>query len=110
MATGALVYLPYLECADDLGAPLSGGLVYSYVTGTQDASPLYTDSALTIEHNNPIQLDAAGRAVAYAADLAYKLIVKTSAGVTVRTVDPYRIAPPTAAEVTELDRLVILSI
>jgi hypothetical protein len=110
MATGALLVIPYIEFADEFGEPLNGGLVYSYLAGSDTPSPLYTDETLTVEHPNPLELDSAGREIAYVADLAYKLIVRKADGTLVRTVPHVRIAPPTLSDVAELDRLVILSI
>lgn len=47
---------------DNLGTPLSGGLLYFIQAGTV-ATPqnAYQDSALTITHPNPLTLNAAGR-------------------------------------------------
>lgn len=45
------------------GDPYVGGSVFSYVPGTSDPSPTYTDQTLSVPNPNPVVLDAAGRAV-----------------------------------------------
>ena len=42
------------------GAPLAGGLVYSYVAGTLTPLPTYQDSLGITVNNNPVTLDASG--------------------------------------------------
>ena len=54
---------PYLQFFDDDGLPLNGGKVYTYTaTGTFSVGKAtYTTEAGSVEHPNPIILDAAGR-------------------------------------------------
>lgn len=86
---------PYQEFADDSGAPLNGGLVYTYAAGTTTPLATYTDQGGLTQSANPIVLDSAGRAVWFLDNtVSYKYVVKTSAGVTIRTVDV--VAPMTA--------------
>lgn len=46
---------------DNNGNPLSAGKLYTYLAGTTTNSTVYTTSAGTIAHTNPIILDAGGR-------------------------------------------------
>lgn len=71
---------------DDAGAPLASGTVTTYLAGTTTLYTVYQDFELSNPHPNPATLDAAGRLIAYA-DTRVKLVIATSAGVTVRTVD-----------------------
>ena len=76
---------------DNSGNPLTGGFIYSYQAGTTTPLPTYTSSAGNTQHQNPIELDAAGRVpggeiwLDYA--YLYKFILKTAAGVTIATYD-----------------------
>lgn len=68
---------------DDLGKPLSGGLLYFIEAGTTSTPQnAYQDSGLTIAHPNPITLDSAGRVPQfYLADGSIKIRLTDSAGV-----------------------------
>lgn len=91
----ASIYLPPgMQLCDSNGDPLNGGKVYVYEAGTTtpDTSyPTYTDAlAGTNANANPVILDSAGRAQIWLqAPRLYKIVVKTSADVTIQTVDNY---------------------
>jgi len=76
---------------DNNGDPLAGGKIYTYAAGTTTPVVTYQDYAGAAEHTNPIILDAAGRVPSYEIWLLvsayYKFVVKTSADVTVFTLD-----------------------
>jgi len=83
---------------DNSGNPLSGGLIYTYVAGTPSTNQAtYSDENLTVPISNPIVLNSAGRPQASAVDstevniyllaASYKFVLKTSAGVTLKTAD-----------------------
>jgi len=77
---------PYMYFTDDDGAPLAGGLIYTYAAGSYSTpKAAYTTAAGDTEHSNPIELDSSGRAVIFI-DGSYNYIVKTAAGVTIRSV------------------------
>jgi hypothetical protein len=46
---------------DSTGAPLNGGLLYTYAAGTTTPQSAYQDYSLTIPWPNPMVLDSAGR-------------------------------------------------
>lgn len=72
---------PIAKFFTDAGAPLSGGLVYSYASGTTTAQATYADSGLTTPNANPIVLDASGSAKIFLAAQTYRFDVQNSVGV-----------------------------
>lgn len=64
------------------GAPLSGGLLYTYEAGTTTPLATYTTRAGNVANPNPVVLDSAGRASVWLGPRSYRMICKTSAGVT----------------------------
>lgn len=73
---------------DNSGNPLASGLVYTYAAGTTTPQAAYTTAAGTVAHANPIVLDSAGRAAIFLGQgLSYRIDVKTSAGVLIKSVD-----------------------
>ncbi len=81
--------MPYIQMQffDNNGAPLVGGKVYSYSAGTTTPLNTYTDSGGGTPNANPVILDSAGRASIWLGASGYKFVIKTSADVTVRTID-----------------------
>ena len=70
------------------GAPLAGGLLYTYQAGTTTPAATYTTAAGTVANSNPIVLDAAGRPPSEIwLDGAYKFVLYTSASVLLWTMD-----------------------
>lgn len=71
---------------DNSGNPLNGGLVYTYSAGTTTPKATYTDAGGLTSNANPVVLDSAGRASIWL-NGNYKIVLKTSAGVTLKTED-----------------------
>ena len=74
----------------DTGTVLSGGLLYTYAAGTTTPTTTYQDSAGLVANANPVVLDSAGRVsseVWLTSGTSYKLVLKTSVGVTIWTMD-----------------------
>lgn len=69
------------------GAPLVGGLVYSYVAGTDTPQDTYSDHERTTPNTNPVELDAEGRATIYMGTGGYKFTVSDSDDVALYTID-----------------------
>jgi len=84
---------------DANGNPLSGGLLYFYETGTTTAKTTYSDVGQTTPNTNPVVLDAAGRQPDIFFTGSAKVVVQSSAGVTVDTVDPVAGDTMTGAEI-----------
>ena len=87
MATTSLSPTPKLQFFDLNGAPLSGGLLYTYAAGTTTPLASYTDSTGLIANTNPIVLDSRGEANVWLGADIYKFALYTSAGVLIWTVD-----------------------
>ena len=78
---------------DNSGAVLTGGLLYTYTAGTTTPVTTYQDSAGSTPNANPIVLDSVGRVSAQVwltTGAAYKLVLKTSTGTTLWTMDNLR--------------------
>jgi len=78
------------QFSDANGAPLTGGLIYSYLSGTTTPVTTYTTRDGTTNNTNPIVLDAAGRTPAEIwldGGVLYKFILKTSAFVQIGSYD-----------------------
>ena len=84
MGTYRRIEHPLFQAYDSNGDPLSGGLVYTYAAGTTTAKATYQED--DTENANPVVLDSTGRAEIYGTGY-YKIVLKTSAGVTIWTLD-----------------------
>ena len=83
---GTLMPYPKFQAFDSAGAPLVGGKVYTYITGTSTAKASYSDRACTTPNTNPVVLDADGEATIYLLG-SYKIILKTAADASIWTID-----------------------
>lgn len=79
-----------LQEFDSSGDPLNSGLLYTYEAGTLTPLATYTTQSLGVANANPVVLDSAGRATVWLSDAAYRMILKTSAGVTIWDQDNVR--------------------
>ena len=78
------------QFSDANGAPLTGGLIYTYLSGTTTPVTTYTTRDGTTNNTNPIVLDAAGRTpneIWLDGGVLYKFILKTSAYVQIGSYD-----------------------
>lgn len=79
-----------VQLFDDEGAPLAGGLIYTYTAGTTTPKATYTTGAGSVANANPIVLDSAGRApnaIYQEVGTDYKFIVQTAAATVIGTYD-----------------------
>lgn len=68
--------LPVQKFFDNNGAPLAGGLLFTYVAGTTTKIATYTDSAGTTPNTNPVVLNFRGEAQVWISpSLAYKFVL-----------------------------------
>jgi hypothetical protein len=84
---GNVMPSPKAQFFDSNGDPLNAGKVYFYAAGTETPQNTYTTSALSVANANPVILDSRGEASIYLSPLAYKVVLKTSADVTIWTQD-----------------------
>lgn len=71
----------FRQFVDSNGAPLAGGKIYTYTTGTFNAKATYTDSTGDSLHPNPVVLLSNGcNEIWLATDTAYRFVIKDSAG------------------------------
>lgn len=77
MAVTPACLIPWVDRQwhDANGAPLIGGLIYTYEAGTSTPKATYTDHLLATPQTNPVVLDAEGRATIYLAAGGYKIVV-----------------------------------
>jgi len=75
------------QAFDADGNPLASGKLYSYAAGTLTPLATYTTQAGNVANANPVILDSAGRASVWRGPASYRMILKTSADVTVWDVD-----------------------
>lgn len=84
--TAQLLAAPYSYFTDANNNPLAGGLIYTYASGTDTAQDSYTDYTAGTPAANPVELDSEGKAQIWLQG-TYRIKVKTSAGVLLRTAD-----------------------
>lgn len=87
--TTALSFLSGRQITNDNGTPQAGAKLYIYREGTTTALTVWTDDAASVAHANPIVCDAGGFVpLIYVDDtFDYKVVIKTSADVTLKTYD-----------------------
>jgi len=80
---------PFYQAVDANGLPLAGAKLYFYLAGTSTPVTIYQDYAATTPHTNPVIAASNGAfPPIYLTDgTAIKTILKTSADVTVQTVE-----------------------
>lgn len=102
---GAFISYPQFQVFDDDSVMLSGGLVYTYEVGGTTDKTTYSDAAMTLANENPVELDTRGEADIYCSGLV-KLVITTSAGVAVITQDNFSGRDDTLLQDADGDTLV----
>lgn len=79
-----------LRVLDNNGAPISGAKIYVYETGTTTDVTVYTDTALSAPHAQPIVADGNGYVaqIFYGGSTALKIVITDADDVTLQTLDP----------------------
>jgi hypothetical protein len=96
------------QFSDANGAPLTGGLIYTYLAGTSTPATTYTSRDGATNNTNPIVLDAAGRTPAEIwldGGVLYKFILKTSAFVQIGSYDDI----PAINDTTSISNLITVA-
>jgi hypothetical protein len=88
--THQLFDLPRQQPLSAAGLVLPGAKISFYLTGTSTPTPVYTTSALSVAHSQPVVADAGGRFAAIYLDptISYKATVTDANDVLLYTVDP----------------------
>jgi hypothetical protein len=86
----SLFLLPAIRAADANLNPLAGATLYFYTSGTTTPASVYTTTARSTAHSNPVVADSGGLFAPIYLDpeITYRVVLKTSAGVTIQDVDP----------------------
>ena len=96
MTDSIAVFPPGFRLTDNTDASvMSGAILYFYDAGTTNPKTVYSDSALSVSLGTSVTCDALGyptsdgsaKTQVYVGTTAYKIIIKTSAGVTIATHD-----------------------
>jgi hypothetical protein len=106
MPDSGFIFSPAQRLTSDDLAALNGGYIEVYAAGTSTPQAVYSDAALTSSLGSTVYLDSSGNPVAsqgsstkvtvYTGAAKVKLIIKTSAGVTVQTIDNLQCAQDTS--------------
>lgn len=93
---------------DANGAPLTGGLLYTYLSGTTTPVTTYTSPSGAVNNTNPIVLDAAGRTpneIWVDGGVFYKFVLKSASFATIGTYDNI----PAVGDITTATTLITVS-
>lgn len=87
----AKLLFPVLQFFESDGTPLSGGKIWTKVTGTSTNKTTYKNAAGSQQHTNPIELDGNGRpdseGIWLDTDVAYRFIIESTIGGSTKTYD-----------------------
>ena len=99
-----LFYVPQAVRVDSTGTPYAGCKANFYLTGTTTRTDTYTNSALSVAHDNPVEADAAGQFAPIYLDpaITYRCILTESDDTQIDDVDPVS-SPTTAAGISIAD-------
>jgi hypothetical protein len=96
------------QFSDANGAPLTGGLIYTYLAGTSTPATTYTSRDGATNNTNPIVLDAAGRTPAEIwldGGVLYKFVLKSSTYVQIGSYDDI----PAINDTTSISNLITVA-
>lgn len=104
-----MLFTPRFQAEDASGLPYSGAKLYFYQSGTTTLITIYQDAAKATPHTNPVVADATGNFAEIFVDTdPFKFVLKTSADVTLETVDAIPLlagASIVGADLTALEAL-----
>lgn len=86
--TAVAAIVPLLAFESSAGAPLVGGKLYTYLSGTSTPATTWQDAAQTVTNTNPVILNARGECrVMLAVGTAYRFVLRDASDVIVWSVD-----------------------
>ena len=104
-----MLFTPRFQAEDANGLPYSGAKLYFYQSGTTTPITVYQDAAKATPHANPVVADSAGNFAESVVDTdPFKVVLKTSADVTLETIDAIPLlagASIVGADLTALEAL-----
>lgn len=94
MTDSVQVFPPGFRVTDANDDPVSGAVIYFYDAGTSTSKTVYSDSGLSTAIGTSVTCDSSGvpssggnPVLVYVGTAAYKVVIKTSTGVTLQTLD-----------------------
>ena len=78
---------PLMQFFTANGAPLVGGLLYTYAAGTVTPQSTYTDSTGNTANTNPVVMNSRGEAAVWLDSALYYMVLKDSTGAQIWTAD-----------------------
>lgn len=89
--TATLFFLPMPVAFTSNGLPAAGAKLYFYASGSSTPAPIYTTSALNVEHPNPVPANGAGRfpSIYLNSSVTYRLVITDKNDVHLDDVDPF---------------------
>lgn len=94
------LFTPWFQVEDSTGAPRSGAILYFYQAGTTTPITVYQDAGKLASHGATVTADANGAfAPIWVDNATYKVVLKTSGGTTIETVDDIAAPAPTSSPV-----------
>ncbi len=78
---------PWMQFFDSNGVPLSGGKLYTYVSGTVIQQPTYTNAGGAISNANPVILNSRGEAAVWLGSSLYTFVLKDASDAPIWTAD-----------------------
>lgn len=96
-----LLSLPLARVQDASGRVYPGAKLFAYLSGTTTPTSVYTSSALSVAHTNPVIADAGGflPAIFLDPDIRYRFVVKTDADAVISGMDFDPVYHATSADI-----------
>lgn len=91
--TAPFLFVPVFRAFDAAGAPLAGGLLYTYGAGGTTNKNTYSDAAGAVPNANPVVLDSSGSATVRLEPGSYHFVLTDSTGSTTYWDEDYYTAP-----------------
>jgi hypothetical protein len=106
LGQSGLTPAPKVQFFNDDGTPMVGGKLCTYQGGTSTPLNVFTDSALTVPHANPIVLDSRGETTIWLSSAAtYKFVLRRPGGVS----SPLVTACSDTTQVWSVDNIAVAS-
>ena len=88
---------PFPQYLNDSGAPINGGFLNFFESGTSNPKEVFSDSDFTISLGSSVRLDAAGRVPTVFLNGAYRVVLTDADGNEIDSADPIGVATTVTA-------------